>query len=124
MEDGIRQSYKDEQAGLLEQALKLPLPDAVFTIVHYNDHRRRMGPRPHCDPIDLSVLYDSYDPDEVEEWRIKAQKLRNDAYSVGDASLRKDGTYDLLRAEYETSHPGFMPKTYEDAVGFGMWQAR
>ncbi|MEG8219247.1 hypothetical protein OSJ57_01270 [Sphingomonas sp. HH69] len=124
MEDGIKQIYKDDQARLLERALALPLPDAVFAIVHYNDHNRQMGPRPHCEPIPLTVLHGEFNPDDVEEWRIRARKLRNDATAVGDASLRKDGTYDRLRAAYEAKHPGFMFKTYEDAVGFGIWQAR
>ena len=124
MEDGISQIYKEEQARLLHKAIALPLPDAVFAIIHYNDHQRQMGPRPHCDPIEISVLYDRYDPNEVEEWRVKAQQLRKNAYAVGDAFLRKDGTYDRLRSEYEAAHPGFMPKTYEDAARFGMYQAR
>jgi hypothetical protein len=124
MEDGISQFYKDEQARHLAKAIDLPLPDAVFVIIHYNDHQRQMGPRPHCDPIDISVLYDHYDPNEVEEWRVKAQKLRQNAYAIGDVFLRKDGTYDRLRQEHEAAHPGFMPETYEDAARFGMYQAR
>jgi hypothetical protein len=76
-------------------------------IVHYNHHNRTMGPGPHCDPIELSVLHDRHDPNEIAEWRLKALKLRENAYSVGDALLRKDGTYDRLRVELEAAHPGF-----------------
>lgn len=124
MSDGIRQSYIDEHNRVMEQALALPLPDAVFKIIHYNDHYRQMGPRRHCDPIPLTVLHADNDPDDVEEWRVRARKLRNDAIAVGDASLRKDGSYDHLRAEFERKHPGFMFKTYEDAVGYGMFVTR
>lgn len=74
--------------------------------------------------INFPVLNSSDDSDVVEEWRIKAQKLRDDAYLVGDAALREGGTYDLHLARYEAAHPGFMQQTYDDAVAFGMWQAR
>lgn len=110
MEDNIRQTCKEEQARLLERALTLPLPDAVFAIIHYNDHQRQMGPRPHCDPISLTALHGEFDPDDLEVWRISARKLRNDAYAVGDAWHRKDGSYDRLRKEIEAKHPGSCSK--------------
>ena len=125
MEDGIKQSYQEEeQARVLEQALTLSLADAVFMIVHYNHHNRAMGPGPYCDPIELSVLHDRHDPNEIAEWRLKALKLRDNAYSVGDALLRKDGTYDRLRVELEAAHPGFSQNTYDEAVSYGCFCAR
>ena len=125
MEDGIRQNYKEEeQARVLEEALTLSLADAVFMIVHYNHHNRAMGPGPHCDPIALSVLHNRRDPSEIAEWALKALKLRENAYSVGDALLCKDGTYDRLRVELEAAHPGFSQNTYDEAVRYGCFCAR
>lgn len=124
VEDSIRQTCEDEQARLLERALTLPLPDAVFAIVHYNEHHRQMGRKPHCAPISLTALHGEFDPDDLEEWRIRSRKLRNDAYAVGDAWHRKDGSYDRLRAEFEATHPGFMFRTYEEASRYGMFVAR
>ena len=125
MEDGIKQSYKEEeQARVLEQALTLSLADAVFMIVHYNHHNRTMGPGPYCDPIELSVLHDRHDPSEVEEWRLKALKLRADAYYVGDALLHNKGAYDRLRGELEAAYPGFNQNTYFEAVSYGSFCAR
>jgi hypothetical protein len=120
MEDAMRQSDNEEQARVLEEALTLSLADAVFMIVHYNLHYRWS----HREPIELSILHDRHDPSEVEEWRLKALKLRADAYSVGDALLHNYGTYDRLRGELEAAYPGFNQNTYFEAVSYGSFCAR
>jgi len=124
MEARVSQACEDQQARIRELALSLALPDAVFTIIHYNDHSRRMGPDPSCDPIPLTVLEQAFRPFDVEIWATRASALLDDAYAVGDARLRDDGTYDRLRTEYEAKHRGFSSETYQDAVQLGMYQAR
>ncbi len=124
MQARVGQACEDEQARIRARALALALPDAVFTIIHYNGHNRQMGPDPFCDPIPLTVLEQAFRPFDVEIWRMRASALLQDAYAVGDAWSRDDGTYDRLRAEYEAKHRGFSSETYKDAVHYGMWQAR
>jgi hypothetical protein len=120
VQDGIRQAYEDEQARILERALALPLPDAVFTIVYYNQRERR----PHRDAIPLTVLHRDNDPEAVQDWQSRVGKLLNGAYDVGDAWHRHDGTYEKIRADYEAANPGFDAHTYERAEYYGLWLSR
>ena len=122
--DDNRRVYEEEHARVREEALQLPLPDAVFTIVHYNSHRRCMGPGPHCDPIDLAVLAATNWSGEVELWATRANKLRQEAYAVGDALLRRDSNYEETRAAFESANPGFGQETYGAAISYGCFLAR
>ena len=124
MSNEISSIYVEEQRRVLERALSLPLPDAVFAIVNYNNHHRNMGPRPHCDPIPISVLRASGRQDEIEAWIGKVIALRSAAYRVGDALLRKDGSYEPVRARFEIEHPGFSANTYDEAISYGCFAAR
>lgn len=116
--------YVREHRRALEHALTLPLPDAVFAIVHYNDHNRRMGPPPHCEAIPLTTLGIKGTPAKLEEWAVKAASCRSATYDVGDALLRGDGSYDVAFARFKAAHPGFGDETYQCAVGYGCFQAR
>jgi len=116
--------YVKEHQRVLERALTLPLPHAVFAIVHYNHHHRSMGPGPHCEPFPLPVLASKGSAEQLEEWAAKAFALRSDAYDVGDALLRRDGTYEAALARFKARHPGFGDATYDAAVGYGCFQAR
>ena len=124
MEARVGQTCEEKQARIQELALSLALPDAVFTILFYNVHNRQMGSDPSCDPIPLTVLEQAFGPFDVQIWGMRAGELIQDAYAIGDAWSRDDGSYDRLRAEYEAKHRGFSSETYKDAVGYGMWQAR
>lgn len=120
----MRFRCEDEHAKILDVALRLPLPDAAFTIIHYNSHRRCIGPRPHCEPIDLRVLHRSHRPSDVELWTAKVNKLLGEAYAVGDSLLRKADAYEKMRAAFERANPGFLDDTYSEAVSYGCFQAR
>ncbi|WP_375194901.1 hypothetical protein [Sphingobium sp.] len=120
MEDGINHIYEGEQARILERALALPLPDAVFTIIYYNQRERRA----HLDAIPLTVLDRDHDPEVVRDWQSRVGKLLNGAYDVGDAWHRRDGTYEKTRADYEAANPGFNAKTYDKAEYYGLWLSR
>ncbi|BAI95726.1 hypothetical protein Sj15T_00740 [Sphingobium sp. TA15] len=120
VEDDIKQACKDEQARVLERAIALPLPDAVFTIFHYNERERRS----HFDPIPFTVLYVDHDPEAVADWQRRVSKLWSGAYDVGDAWHRHDGTYEKIRADYETANPGFNAHTYERAEYYGLFLSR
>jgi hypothetical protein len=124
MKERVRQACEEKQARIQKRALSLALPDAVFTILYYNDHNRQMGPFPICDPIPLTVLEQAYCPFEVEIWRRRASALLRDAFAVGDAWFGDDATYARMRAKYEANHRGFSAETYKDAVHYGIWQAR
>ncbi|PKP87033.1 MAG: hypothetical protein CVT78_07755 [Alphaproteobacteria bacterium HGW-Alphaproteobacteria-17] len=124
MKERVRQACEEKQARIQDLALSLALPDAVFTILFYNDHNRRMGPFPFCDPIPLTILEQAFGPFEVEIWRSRASALLQEACVVGDAWFGDDATYARMRAEYEAKHPGFSADTYKDAVHYGIWQAR
>lgn len=119
MDDGVKQGCEAEEARILERALALPLPDAVFTIYHYNQRRRT-----YCDPIPLTVLHQDHDPEAVEDWQRRVSKLWNGAYDVGDAWHRHDGTFDKIRTDYEKANPGFAAFTYKRAIDHGLWLSR
>lgn len=120
MEDCNNHTYEREQARVLERALSLPLPDAVFTIVYYNQRERRA----HLNVIPLNVLDRGHDPEAIQDWQRRVGKLLNGAYDVGDAWHRHDGTYEKIRADYEVANPGFNPETYDRAEYYGLWLSR
>jgi hypothetical protein len=116
--------YAREREEILDRALTCALPDAVFEIVHYNDHRHQMGPGPYCDPIPLDILHSKGTDEEIAEWTDKAWRLRHAAYWVGDARLRNDGSYDTAYERFRAANPGFSKATYDRAEGYGIWMAR
>ncbi|AJA10490.1 hypothetical protein SKP52_18100 [Sphingopyxis fribergensis] len=107
------------RAQALEKALTLPLPDAVYEIVRYNDWA---GPFGYT--IELSELQAKGSDVELQEWKKKSHRLRADAYAVGDAGLRSDDGYAAARARFEATNPGFNEASYESAISHGFQQAR
>ena len=124
MPNEVSPAYVREHERVLERALSLPLPDAVFEVVHYNDHNRRMGPPPHCEAIPLRALASKGTPEQLDEWVHRAASLRNAAFDVGDARLRRDGSYERALARFKAAHPGFGEQSYERVVGYGIYLAR
>ena len=103
----------------LERALQLPIPDAVYEVVRHNEWAGSDGYK-----IDLNELLVKGTAAELTEWKRKSYKLRNEAYHVGDAGLRKDGSYPAARAQFEAANPGFGEVSYESAVSYGYFCAR
>jgi hypothetical protein len=123
--DRIQPACIEEHQRLLEKALSLPLPDAVFAIVHYNLFHRVMGPAPHCEEIPISAISEfGRISSELDIWRAKSLSLRRNAYSVGEALLRDREAYDAAKGKLIMEHPGFGEESYEAAISFGCFQAR
>jgi hypothetical protein len=108
----------------LKRADALPLPDAVFEFVFFNNAGTPQGRGVSCEPLDMAVLQRKHKAAEIEEWQQKALKLLRNAFELGDAFLRKDGTYKPLREKWERANPGFSSKTYQKVVNLGCFQAR
>lgn len=111
---------RSERSAALQKALSLPLPDAVYEVVRYNDTRSPS----YMFVIDLSELMSRWSAAELEEWEMKSRRLRASAYPVGDAGLRRDGSYEEARAKFISNNPGFDDQSYEDAISLGYRQAR
>jgi hypothetical protein len=109
------------RANALEKALSSSLPDAVFEVVRHNDWAAGFDAAYR---IPLEEIQVKGSPAELEEWRRKSLRLRNNAYAVGDAALRHDGSYDKVRAQFLSMNPGFSDGSYESAIRFGYQQAR
>lgn len=106
------------RAEMLMKALSLPLPDSVYQIVQFNHWA---GP---LNNIDLIELQSKGSDAELKEWEAKSHKLRRDAYAVGNAGLRRDGSYEKHRMRFELANPGFGKESYDSAVAFGYQEAR
>jgi hypothetical protein len=104
---------------ILERALSLPLPDAAFEIVHYNDFSRQMGPRPHRQPIPLKALVAKGSLQQIEQWATRVASLRVAASAVTHARPARDASYELAKANFKTAHPGFSDETYDKVIGYG-----
>ena len=106
------------RAKALHEAANLPFADAVYRIATYNDwcatpYRIELG--------ELSWLTSA---ELFEEWLRRVYNLRTSAYHVGDAGLRKDGTYEAAREKFISENPGFSGDTYEQAISYGYQMAR
>jgi hypothetical protein len=113
-----------ERRRVLADARELPLADAVFALVEYNDWRRTFGPPPHGEAISLNELDRRVSIEEMSALQLRARRLRNAAYSVGDALLGHDPAYEAIRAAFVSAHPGFSPGTYDRAIHYGCYLAR
>lgn len=113
-------SAKVEQSDAITLALGLPLPDAVYEIIRYNEARFST----YLFIIDLSELLSKWSLDELVEWEVKSKKLRRSAYPVADAGLSRNGNYEEARAIFISENPGFGERSYEDAIRLGFQQAR
>lgn len=109
-----------EKRKVIELALSLPLPDARYEIVRYNETRSST----YLFIIDLSELLFKWSLEELSEWELKSKRLRRSAYPVGDAGLSRNGDYDKARATFISDNPGFGDRTYENAIMLGFQQAR
>lgn len=105
---------------VLRQALGLPLPDAVYELVRYNETRWPSS----LFVIDRDELLSMGSAMELAAWEAKSRKLRAGAYAVGDAGLRGDGSFDDARATLVADNPGFGERSYADAIALGYRQAR
>lgn len=117
-------SRDEEQARVLETALGLPPADAVFKVEIYNEWNRRMGPPPHSDPIPLEALTAKASLPELRALQLRARSALGAVYRLGDAFLRKDGSYPAARAAFERAFPEFGETSCTDAFSYGCFQAR
>lgn len=109
------------RADALEKALSLPLPDAVYEVVRHNEWVRGPGTAHRISLTELQVKGSLTD---LEEWQRRSFQLRGDAYAVGDAGLRRDGSYDEARAQFVSRNPGFGDVSYNSAIEHGYRSAR
>jgi hypothetical protein len=117
-------SREEERARVLETALGLPAADAVFKVEIYNEWNRRMGPPPYAGPIPLEALSSRASLPELQALQLRARAVLGAAYDLGDALLRRDGSYPEVRAAFEKAYPEFGETTYTDALNYGGFQAR
>ena len=111
-------SFEWSRAKTLYEAASLPIADAVYRIVAFNgwcSAPLRIGP---------SELPWLPSVEQFEMWSQRAGRLRNAAYHVGDAGLRKDGSYHMAREKLIANNPGFSEDTYERAISYGYQAAR
>ena len=109
----------------LKRASDLPLPDAVFEIVFYNKAQGPLfGRASSFEPLDMTILQQKYAAAEIEEWQQKAYELLRSDYALGDALLRKDGTFEPLEYNWKRANPGFSSNTYEKVISHGCFVAR
>jgi hypothetical protein len=100
------------RAETLNEAENLPIADAVYRVVAFNN----VWPHVRIDPSELPRLTSA---EQFEEWSRCVGKLRNQAGHVADAFRRRDGTYEAARARLVTENPGFSYETYERVIGYG-----
>jgi len=93
-------------------------------MVHYNAHYRVMGPAPYCQPILISEFSTSTAAHVMDEWLLRASKLRNEAFNAGEALLLKNDSFEWLRAKLEADNPGFGRESYIAAIGYGIFQSQ
>lgn len=113
--------FTKARADALEKALSLPLPDAVYEVVRHNEWLRRPG---LAHRIPLAELRVKGSLTDLEEWQRRSFQLRSDAFAVGDAGLRRDGSYDEARAQFVSQNPGFGDVSYNSAIDYGYQSAR
>lgn len=118
-EDNVK-TFGDIRQIILEEALGLSLPDAVFLVSYFNI---RWG-KTADSMMPLSVLTSIASQDKIEEWHNKAEALLADAYYMGDAQLRNDANSAHEIAQYQLKHPGFGEKSYSKTISFGSSLAR
>ncbi len=111
---------RNQRSEALHLALNLPLPDAVYEVVRYNDMRSPS----YFFTVDLSELLSKWSFEELEEWERKSRRLRASAYPVGAAGLRRDGSYEKAQDKFIADNPGFGDRSYKDAISLGYRQAR
>lgn len=110
-------SMEWDRAKAIHDGASLPVADAVYRIIEFNERR----PEFSIVPSELAWLSSA---DHFDIWSHRARKLRRAAYSVGDAGFRENGTLDEVRKKFIADNPGFSDETYERAISFGYFQAR
>lgn len=118
--DGDWDVVRAERDDVLPRALGLPLADAVYALVRYNETRWPSS----LFVLDLAELLSLGSAAELGQWEAKSRRLRAGAYAVRDAGLQGDGSFDEVRATFVADHPGFGERSYEDAISLGYRQAR
>ena len=109
-------SIEWNRAKVIHDGATLPVADAVYRIIEFNERCSEFS----IVPSELAWLSSA---DHFAIWSKRARKLRDAAYSVGDAGLSKNGTYDKVRKKFIADNPGFSNETYDRAVSYGYEQA-
>jgi hypothetical protein len=110
-------SMEWSRAKAIHEGASLPVPDAVYRIIEFNDWCSEFS----ILPSELVWLASAA---QLDIWSQRARMLRLAAYRVGDAGLSKNGTYDKAREKFIAENPGFSDETYERAISYGYQQAR
>jgi hypothetical protein len=94
---------REERSKILESArAAAKLRDAVFWIVHYNEHSRHVGPRPSGEPLTLSEVFPMQAPSLLSELELAAIKL----FNAGGTCVET----------LEVEHQGFAPEVYWSVI--------
>lgn len=110
-------SMEWSRANAIHGGTTLPVPDAIYRIVEYNDGCSQFS-------IVYSELAWLASSELFDIWSQRARMLRGAAYRVGDAGLSKNGNYHEIREKFIADNPGFSDETYERAISYGYQCAR
>ena len=111
-----------QKARIFEETEKLPLLDAVATILHYNFHDRNFGG--HCPPIPLSVLEHRASSAEIDDAQSRFEALYWAGFAVGDAYVGHNPKAREMRLALQEAHPDFLERSYDMAIDPWRWRLR
>lgn len=114
-----RQIYKEERDALLASVRDMTLLDGVFHIIHYNEFHRRLGPGPHCEPVDVFQHFANYRAEEIAAALKKVQAMRTAGVKAGDEFLNRKPPNLRVMEQLRAAHPGFGDKAYNTALDYG-----
>lgn len=117
----------EERERYVAEAKAASLRDAAFTILYYNQERRKWGPKPKPDPIAPEEVFGSRIPQGFADASWDAERMLRDCFRVGEAFFgyaSATETFDDASASFRREHPGFGENSYQRAIDVGIMAAR
>lgn len=110
---------------IIDAALKMPLLDAVFSVMLYHQRYWAFIPKRRLERIDVNELFPSASSEELGDARTRAAGLLGSAYDAGDSHLSSKFTNRAqLLEQLAASHPGFAVFSYDATIEYGCYLAR
>lgn len=124
---GLAKHQLDARRHVVEAAKELPLPDAVWKVIFYNNYGHRWGGQPFPNLISFEELGRFWADDTLTPAVSRALALYNDAYRIGDlhhrAKFEKKACHKAT-ADFMKVHPGYSERTYHEVINHGCFLAR
>ncbi|WP_125889666.1 hypothetical protein [Pseudomonas luteola] len=104
----------------VQKASSQPLLDCVFTVLHYNNSQRLLGPGPYAPEILWEELSQSLNATHIASAEKLVAQLQREALKVGDQLYYRNSAYEQMQETWKRNNPGFTEETYSQALGYAI----